>query len=99
MPSDPIQELWVALAAPAVNVVIAAGLLGALLLAYGPQQFVHREFLETNFLVTLLAANVLLAMFNMLPAFPMDGGRVLRALLQPTWTTFARRTSRPPWAK
>ncbi len=81
MPSDPIQELWVALAGPAVNVVIALGLTGAILLMYGPRQFASIDFLRASLLVNLLAANVLLAAFNMLPAFPMDGGRVLRALL------------------
>ncbi len=81
MPSEPVQELWVAVAGPAVNVGIAAALFGAILLVYGPRQIASADFLEGNLLVGLLAANVLLAGFNMLPAFPMDGGRVLRALL------------------
>lgn len=81
MPSDPIQELWIALAGPAVNVVIATGLLGAILLIHGLERFTSLEFLQTSLLANLLAANVLLAGFNMVPAFPMDGGRVLRAVL------------------
>jgi len=69
MPSKPSQELVVALAGPAVNVAIAAVLWPLIVISGSP------------FLAQLLAINVVLAIFNMLPAFPMDGGRVLRALL------------------
>jgi Zn-dependent protease/CBS domain-containing protein len=81
MPDKPAQELWVALAGPAVNVVIA-GLLAIWLSATGTWQPLDSlGIAEGNLLERILAANVFLVLFNMLPAFPMDGGRVVRALL------------------
>ncbi|MDA0810999.1 MAG: site-2 protease family protein [Verrucomicrobia bacterium] len=75
MPKDPKQELVIALAGPAVNVVIAAILFP---LVYAVQ-FVSVDLAQ--FLLYLGITNVVLVLFNMLPAFPMDGGRVFRALV------------------
>jgi len=80
IPDVPYQELVVALAGPAVNVIIAAGLyLGAS--AADRLNIGHSSFLEGTFLTRLFWVNVILVVFNLLPAFPMDGGRALRALL------------------
>lgn len=81
MPEKPIQEFWVALAGPLVNVVIA-GLLFAWLLASGGLSTLTGASITTGgFLPRLLLVNVSLVLFNLIPAFPMDGGRVLRAAL------------------
>jgi Zn-dependent protease/CBS domain-containing protein len=81
MPEDPKQELVVAMAGPAVNVVIAGTLFGILTLLGTQVDFTSTEIVERPFLTKLMLVNVILVVFNMLPAFPMDGGRVLRALL------------------
>lgn len=69
MPEEPDQELVIALAGPAVNVVLAAafGLLAAVL--------------GSPIVGIFATLNLGMAVFNLLPAYPMDGGRVLRALL------------------
>ena len=84
MPEEPNQELLVALAGPAVNVLIALGLF-AVLAALGRiptlRQAATISWTGRDFLPSLMAVNVWLVLFNLIPAFPMDGGRVLRALL------------------
>jgi Zn-dependent protease len=81
MPEKPIQELWVALAGPAVNVVIAVALVTGLAATGGLTSVEGISVSSGSFGQRLLVLNLLLAAFNLLPAFPMDGGRVLRALL------------------
>ena len=81
MPENPLHELWVALAGPAVNVVIAAVLFVWLLFSESLEPFKQLTITTGSFIERLMVVNVFLAVFNMLPAFPMDGGRVLRALL------------------
>ncbi len=81
MPDKPREELWVALAGPAVNVVIASAIY-AWLQATGQWQPLQATTVATGaFLERVLLANVTLVVFNLLPAFPMDGGRALRAIL------------------
>lgn len=81
MPERPIQELWVALAGPAVNVAIAAALYVWLKLTASWEPFQSLTVTTGPFLERLMAVNIFMIAFNMIPAFPMDGGRVLRALL------------------
>lgn len=81
LPDVPRQELWVALAGPAVNVVIAiVGWLVLVAFALGHPSLDLGTATQTP-LGRFVAINVWLAGFNMIPAFPMDGGRALRALL------------------
>jgi Zn-dependent protease/CBS domain-containing protein len=80
MPQKPYQELLIALAGPAVNLAIAA----VLAAAAGGLNFgdaTHLTDPSVSMLGRLAATNVFLAVFNLMPAFPMDGGRVLRAAL------------------
>lgn len=100
IPKEPRQELVIALAGPAVNVVLAL-LIGGILLATGG--FGSRTdlaiLLEADpafdlrlLAFRLVAINIWLVAFNMLPAFPMDGGRVLRALLAMRYKDHTRAT-------
>lgn len=81
IPADPWQELWVALAGPAVNLLIAALTWGALKATGAWVPIAAGTEMELPFFTQLMLINVALFVFNLLPAFPMDGGRVLRALL------------------
>ena len=81
MPTDPLQELWVALAGPAVNVVIAAILFIWLKFSASFEPMQTLTITTGPFLERIMAVNIFLVAFNLIPAFPMDGGRVLRAVL------------------
>ena len=93
MPDVPAQELWVALAGPAVNVMIAAVLFIWLQASGSWQPLDGADVVSGTFAQRILMANVFLAGFNLLPAFPMDGGRALRALLA-TRMEYTRATQR-----
>ncbi len=83
-PLRPTEELWVALAGPVMNLLIAAGLMSYLYSSHQPMPRGLSDLLhptELGALPLLAGGNLLLALFNLLPAFPMDGGRALRALL------------------
>jgi Zn-dependent protease len=88
MSEHPGEEIAIAVAGPMVNVVIATGLyFGMVLSGLGNLPFLPASelfsytSLSEIFLVVLLKTNVSLVLFNLIPAFPMDGGRVFRALL------------------
>ncbi len=81
MPDKPWQELLVAIGGPAVNVVLCAAAVIALVAQGRTADIFPADILKSGFLVRMVWTNAFLAGFNMLPAFPMDGGRVLRALL------------------
>lgn len=78
----PAEEFWVALAGPLVNFVLGASMLAV---SYAKGQSVSLDdwtkATDANLLPRLAVANLILAFFNLLPAFPMDGGRVVRSLL------------------
>ena len=80
IPREPTQELLVAIAGPAVNVIIAALLFFGLWL-WGLTPFQDSGATWRSFAGQLMFTNLFLVVFNLLPAFPMDGGRILRALL------------------
>lgn len=81
MPDKPSQELIVAVAGPAVNVAIAAVLILWLGPRFNLEALTEIENPAVSLAVKIAGANIILVVFNMIPAFPMDGGRVLRALL------------------
>src|SRR5262249_8272153 len=81
MSEKPWEEFWIAVAGPAVNLLIA-GLLGFFLtFSRAVRPFLPLPPLGLEFLSMLMFLNLGLVAFNLVPAFPMDGGRVLRALL------------------
>jgi Zn-dependent protease len=81
MPERPVQEFLVALAGPAVTLLIAVTLFAWLRLSGGWRPLEAMSVARGAFVEQVMVANVALLLFNLLPAFPMDGGRVLRAIL------------------
>ena len=81
MPEKPGQEIVVALAGPAVNVVIAAVLILIMNTRFDIEALQRLDNPALDFMVRLASVNIFLVLFNLIPAFPMDGGRVLRAVL------------------
>jgi len=81
MPTNPLHELWVALAGPAVNIVIATAIFIWLKLTASPEPLLTLTLGSGTFLERIMFVNIFMVLFNMIPAFPLDGGRVLRAVL------------------
>lgn len=81
LPDKPVQELVVAIAGPLVNALIAAVLIFVLgqRLTFGVLEHLNQPGIAL--LAKLVPVNITLLLFNLIPAFPMDGGRMLRALL------------------
>jgi len=96
MPEKPAQELVVAAAGPMVNVVIASILFLGILLTTGTLPALGLGDGNESFFQQLLTVNVVLVLFNLIPAFPMDGGRILRALLA-TRLDYAQATRYAAW--
>ncbi len=84
MPEEPRQEFWITVAGPMVNLVIA-GLAFIVVAIMGVSMVFGDLFLGattwTQVLLFIFGANMMLFLFNLIPAFPMDGGRILRSLL------------------
>lgn len=99
MPEDPRKELWVSVVGPLSNLVIAALLTAVYAAVPGkaametPEQVIEMitSVSLQGLVAYLLLINVMLAVFNLLPAFPLDGGRVLRSLLA-QWMPYVKAT-------
>lgn len=81
IPEEPWEEFLIAIAGPAVNVVIAIALIVFAHANLGASAAMGVDDMRIPIVDRLAAVNLFLALFNLIPAFPMDGGRVLRAAL------------------
>jgi len=102
LPAKPYQEFVMALAGPLVNLALAVplGLMvlwmvrGGFIRSIGHLVYLMGKPSWQGFILNLFASNILLALFNLIPAFPMDGGRILRSTL--AWGIGQRQATR--WA-
>lgn len=84
MPSKPFDEFLMAIAGPAVSLLLGAtGLAGSIVLYHSAAEHSAVISYIASILLAIGLVNMILAIFNLIPAFPMDGGRVLRAALTP----------------
>ncbi|WP_456835385.1 MULTISPECIES: site-2 protease family protein [unclassified Bradyrhizobium] len=81
IPQTPLEEFLIAIAGPLVNVVIAFGLVLLTSATLDGGSLAAVESAQVSMVDRLASVNLFLALFNLVPAFPMDGGRILRALL------------------
>jgi Zn-dependent protease/CBS domain-containing protein len=81
MPEKPLEELQVALAGPAVSIAVAAAIFAGLFTTARLLPLDQLTVVGGSFFERLMLVNLFLALFNLIPAFPMDGGRALRAIL------------------
>jgi Zn-dependent protease/predicted transcriptional regulator len=81
MPENPKQELMVTFAGPAMNIVIASIIFPFVAFRFNFHQLINPNVITDHFFLSLMWINLMLFVFNLVPAYPMDGGRVLRALL------------------
>lgn len=80
MPKRPLEEFVITIAGPLVNLLIS-GLIAIYLLTIGPGLALESDISTVDLPVLLFYINLFLFLFNLIPAFPMDGGRILRAVL------------------
>ena len=80
MPKRPLEEFVITIAGPSVNLVIS-GLIGLYLLTVGSGFALEQDISASDLPIFLYYINLFLFLFNLIPAFPMDGGRILRATL------------------
>ncbi len=81
IPRDPIKEVAITIAGPVVNFLIAGVLLIIGKMLYPSLQFAEISLQSGSMIVDLFWANIMLGLFNIVPAYPMDGGRILRGLI------------------
>lgn len=81
IPRDPIKEVAITIAGPAVNFLLAGVLLFLGKVLYPSLQFSEISLQSGSIIVDLFWANIMLGLFNIVPAYPMDGGRILRGLI------------------